>query len=303
MVDVTLLGVGGGMPMPNRFLSSVFINYLGRKILIDCGEGTQVSMRLANCGFKDIDIICISHIHGDHIIGLPGLLGTIGNSGRVNPLTIIGPIGITEAINGLMTVSKYLPYEVKIIENPNEELNIIDNVEISTIELDHSSPCIGYSFYIKRRPKFNIEKAIYNNVPKTLWSKLQKGRGEIIENGILYTADMVMGQERKGIKLSFITDTRPSDGIVEFIKESDCLICEGTYGKDEDIEKAIKNKHMTFREAATLAKSGEVKELLLTHFSTALINPEEYLGNAREVFSNSNVGYYRMMFLLRFKEE
>ena len=115
MVDVVLLGCGGSMPTPERFLSSVVMMYKGNKILIDCGEGTQVSMRMCNTGFKTIDVICISHIHGDHIVGLPGLLGTIGNSGRTEPIVIIGPEGITKAVNGLKTIVEWLPYEINII--------------------------------------------------------------------------------------------------------------------------------------------------------------------------------------------
>ncbi|MDZ5035460.1 ribonuclease Z, partial [Clostridium perfringens] len=124
---------------------------------------------------------------------------------------------------------------------------------------------LGYSLYFKRRRKFDLEKATLMNVPKVLWSKLQKEE-EVIYNGVKYDYTMVLGEERKGVKLSFITDTRPISSIPMLIKNSDLFICEGTYGSDEDIEKAIKNKHMTFKEAAILANKGKVKELLLTHF-------------------------------------
>lgn len=306
MIDLLLLGSGGGMPMPNRFLSAVLLSYRGRKILIDCGEGTQVSMRIANAGFKTIDVICITHIHGDHIVGLPGLLGTIGNSGRTEPLTIIGPEGIIDTVNKLRVIANWLPYEINIIENPKESININNkyiegNINISTVELDHSSPCIGYSFYFLRQPKFNVEKATQNNVPKILWNKLQKSNEKIILDGVEYTSHMVLGEERNGVKISLTTDTRPTEEIPEFIKNSDYFICEGTYGDDEDLHKAIKNKHMTFSEAAKLAKAGKVKNLLLTHFSTAMNEPEMYLNNAKEIFQNTIIGYDRYGVTLNFE--
>ena len=195
MIDLVLLGCGGNIPMPNRYLSSLFINYKGRKILIDCGEGTQVSMKMKNCGFKNIDLICITHLHGDHLNGLIGLLSTIGNSSRVDDLTIVGPKGIGKMINALKTLIEYLPYKIIVVENPKGTFSlandILKDVEISTLELDHSSECLGYSLYFKRTPKFNIEKAMHNNVLKILWNKLQSGKNIILDN-VNYTPDMVL---------------------------------------------------------------------------------------------------------------
>lgn len=313
MIDLALLGCGGGMPMPNRFLSAIFMNYSGRKILIDCGEGAQVSMRMLGWGFKSIDIICITHCHGDHINGLPGLLGTIGNSGRTKPLTIIGPKGIKNIINVFRVLLPYLPYELNIIEDPREIHFYLDKnegflvsstdkgeLEIKTLELDHSADCLGYSFYIKRTPKFDVNKAIGNDVPKKLWNKLQKEK-EVTFEGVTYYSNMVLGDERRGIKISYITDSRPLNTMSPFIYESDLFICEGTYGRDEDKVKAIKNKHMTFREAATLAYRGKVSELLLTHFSPSINDPYEFLDNAREVFPNVIIGEDRIIKSLYFE--
>lgn len=305
MIDLILLGCGGNLPTSNRYLSSLFINYNGSKILIDCGEGTQISMKMKNCGFKNLDLILITHLHGDHFNGLPGLLSTIGNSGRTDDLTIVGPVGIKEYINAVMVLIEYIPYKLNIIENPKNTFSldhdILKDIEISTMELDHSRECLGYSLYFKRRPKFNKEKAISNNVPIILWQKLQSGKN-IVYNEVEYTPSMVLGDNRKGIKVSFITDTRPLLSIPEFIKDSNLFVCEGMYGDDIDISKAVKNHHMTFREAASLARLGNVDKLILTHFSPSLEDPYIYLNNATSVFKNTIIGEDRLSFNLNFKD-
>ena len=314
MVDIALLGCGGGMPIPERYLSSLLINYKGRKILLDCGEGTQVSMKILGWGFKSIDIICITHGHADHIVGLPGILATIGNSGRTEPITIIGPVGITDIVKGLRVAAPYLPYDLNILENPQEQIKIqtsksikkdsmgeFNDLIISTLELDHSTNCLGYSFYFGRKPKFDIKSAITNKIPKMFWSRLQKNE-IIIDHEKTYLPSMVLGKERTGIKLSFTTDTRPTPEISTFIKGSDLFICEGTYGDDNDIDKAIRNKHMTFSEAAQLAFSGEVLELLLTHFSPSMHNPNDYKDRADEIFKNTVIGFDRIIKTLSFKD-
>ena len=318
MVDVCLLGCGGSMPTPYRSLSALLISFKGRKILVDCGEGTQVSMKQVGWGFKNIDIICLTHSHGDHTIGLPGLLSTIGNSGRTEPITIIGPEGISRIVNGLRVVAEYLPYEVRVIENPqelnislyNEGMIIEDGLEsernrgqiqLKTLKVEHSAPCLAYNFYFKREKKFNVDKAIENNVPKILWSRLQREENILYEEKE-YNSSLVLGEERKGIKIAIVTDTRPLEEIPEFIRESDLFICEGTYGDDLDKEKAIKYKHMTFREGATLAKEGKVKQLLLTHFSPSMMEPNVFLNNAKSVFENVVIGEDRMIFDLNFQK-
>ncbi len=304
MVNLTLLGCGGNVPLPNRFLSSLFMNFNGRKILVDCGEGTQVSMKMKGCGFKDIDLICITHTHGDHIIGLIGLLSTMGNSERKKPVTIIGPVGIKEAMDAIQVLIT-LPYKLNIIENPEGIFSLVDpilsDLSIETIELEHSTECIGYNFYFARHPKFNVEKAQQNNVPRKYWNMLQKGM-TIMDEDVNYTPDMVLGDDRKGIKISMITDTRPLDTIPEFIYDADLFICEAMYGDEMDISKAIKNKHMLFREAASLAIKGNAKQLLLTHFSPSIEDPNVFENNAKSVFENTIIGYDRFSTQIKYPE-
>ena len=304
MVNLTLLGCGGNVPLPNRFLSSLFMNFNGRKILVDCGEGTQVSMKMKGCGFKDIDLICITHTHGDHIIGLIGLLSTMGNSERKKPVTIIGPVGIKEAMDAIQVLIT-LPYKLNIIENPEGRFSLVDpilsDLSIETIELEHSTECIGYNFYFARHPKFNVEKAQQNNVPKKYWNMLQKGM-TIMDDDVNYTPDMVLGDDRKGIKISMITDTRPLDTIPEFIEDADLFICEAMYGDEMDISRAIKNKHMLFREAASLAVRGNAKQLLLTHFSPSIEDPNVFENNAKSVFENTIIGYDRFSTQIKYPE-
>lgn len=304
MVNLTLLGCGGNVPLPNRFLSSLFMNFNGRKILVDCGEGTQVSMKMKGCGFKDIDLICITHTHGDHIIGLIGLLSTMGNSERKKTVTIVGPVGIKEAMDAIQVLIT-LPYKLNIIENPEGRFSLVDpllsDLSIETIELEHSTECIGYNFYFARHPKFNVEKAQQNNVPRKYWNMLQKGM-TIMDDDVNYTPDMVLGDDRKGIKISMITDTRPLDTIPAFIKDADLFICEAMYGDEMDISKAIKNKHMLFREAASLAVRGNAKQLLLTHFSPSIEDPNVFENNAKSVFENTIIGYDRFSTQIKYPE-
>lgn len=304
MVNLTLLGCGGNVPLPNRFLSSLFMNFNGRKILVDCGEGTQVSMKMKGCGFKDIDLICITHTHGDHIIGLIGLLSTMGNSERKKTVTIVGPVGIKEAMDAIQVLIT-LPYKLNIIENPEGRFSLVDpilsDLSIETIELEHSTECIGYNFYFARHPKFNVEKAQQNNVPRKYWNMLQKGM-TIMDEDVNYTPDMVLGDDRKGIKISMITDTRPLDTIPEFIYDADLFICEAMYGDEMDISKAIKNKHMLFREAASLAVMGNAKQLLLTHFSPSIEDPNVFENNAKSVFENTIIGYDRFSTQIKYPE-
>lgn len=302
MIKVCLVGTGGMVPLHNRYLSSLLMSCEGSMILVDCGEGTQMSLKNIGWGLKAIDIICISHFHGDHIFGLPGLLSTIENSGRTEPLTIIGPSYLESILNNLCILVN-ISYDINIVEVPEgSSLNFkYKNYTIDSEWLEHHVPCLGFSFTLNRSPKFNREKALANNVPMKLWNTLQKSK-EILFESKLYTNDMVLGNERKGIRISYCTDTRPTDNIVKLINKSDLFVCEGMYGDNELLDKAKSKKHMIFSEAATLAKLGNVKELWLTHYSPSLILPDNYIDSAKAIFSNTTCGYDGLWKELSFEE-
>ena len=271
-------------------------------MLIDCGEGTQVAIKEKGWSFKPIDVICFTHYHGDHISGLPGLLLTMGNADRSEPLTLIGPKGLERVVNALRVIAPELPFELKFIEitQPEESFEM-NGYRLKAFRVNHNVTCYGYTLEIDRAGKFDLERAIAQNIPKPLWKHLQKGE-TIEENGQVYTPDMVLGAPRKGIKLTYCTDTRPTNSIRENAVGSDLFICEGMYGEKEKASKAVEYKHMTFYEAAKLAKEAEVKEMWLTHYSPSLTRPEEFMDDVRSIFLNSKPGKDGMTVELDFPE-
>jgi len=303
MLDVCLLGTGGMMPLPHRWLTSLMTRYNGSNLLIDCGEGTQIAIKEKGWSFKPIDIICFTHFHGDHISGLPGLLLTMGNAERTEPLTLIGPKGLERVVNALRVIAPELPFPIVFMELTRAEEELcLGGYRIKAFRVNHNITCYGYSLEIDRAGKFQVEEAVKRQIPKHYWSKLQKGETIATEEGLTYTPDMVMGAPRKGIKVVYCTDTLPTASIVENAKNADLFICEGMYGEKGKEAKAASYKHMTFYEAAKLAKDADVKALWLTHYSPSLNRPEEYMDEVRRIFPRAEAGKDRKSIELDFEE-
>lgn len=292
MINVTLIGTSGMIPLPNRFLSSCLIQYNGNSILIDCGEGTQVSLSKGKFSIKKIHSILITHHHADHITGIPGLLLSMGNNNRTEPLYIIAPRGAGKIINSLLVVCGFLPFEVHIFELHDTKPKIFEQMglEIVSIPLNHHINCLGYSIMLKLKPRFLPEKAQELNIPVDLWKNLHRGESVKVGENI-YTPEMVVGEERTPIKISYVTDSRPNKHIKEIVNNSTLFICEGMYGEDEQYENAVEKKHMLFSEAAQIAKDANVNELWLTHYSPSVKNPNEFLHIAKNIFENTIAGY------------
>ena len=269
MLDVCLLGCGGMMPLPRRWLTALMTRYNGSSLMIDCGEGTQVAIKEKGWSFKPIDVICFTHYHGDHISGLPGLL-----------LTLVGPRGLERVVNALRVIAPELPFEIKFIEiTKPEEVLELNGYRITAFRVNHNVTCYGYTLEILRQGKFSPDSAREHEIPLKFWNPLQKGNTVEID-GVVYT-----------------------ESILRNAKDSDLFICEGMYGEDDKIEKAKGYKHMTFREAATLARDAGVGEMWLTHYSPSLVRPDDYMDTVREIFPKAWPGKDGKSVELNFEED
>ena len=291
------------MPLPRRYLTSLMMRYNGHTILIDCGEGTQVAVKRYGWSYKQIDVICITHFHADHISGLPGLLLTIGNTDRRSPLLIVGPKGLSRVVNSLRVIAPELPFPIEFHEwSEKEESLELFGLNLHAFRVNHNITCYGYHVSLDRVGRFDTEKAKANGVPMPCWSKLQKEETVVYE-GKEYRRDMVLGEERKGLKLTYCTDTRPTDLIVKYATDADLFICEGMYGEEDHEDKAKGYKHMTMYEAAEIAKKAGPKELWLTHYSPSLVQPKQYTEAVRAIFAQTTVSKDGQMCTLDFEEE
>ncbi len=303
MLDLCLLGTGGMMPLPCRWLTSLMTRYNGSSLLIDCGEGTQIAIHKRGWTFHAIDIICITHFHADHISGLPGVLLAMGNAGRTKELTMIGPKGLERVVRSLRVIVPELPFEIRFIELSGAGQRLeLEGYVIDAFRVNHRVTCYGYSLSIRRAGLFDRERAQSGGVPMKFWSRLQKGE-TIEEDGRTFTPDMVLGPARKGIKVTYTTDTRPTQSIVDNARGSDLLICEGMYAEHGEINNAVKYKHMTFEEAAGLAKKAGVRQLWLTHYSPALAKPDPYIPDVRKIFPETYAGKDGRTIELNFEDD
>ena len=303
MLDVCLLGTGGMRPLPYRWLTSLMMRYQGKSILIDCGEGTQIAMKEKGWSPKPIDIICFTHYHADHISGLPGMLLTMGNADRREPLLIIGPKGLERVVTALRVIAPDLPFEIQCREITEAEQNFSFHAfRLEAFKVNHNVLCYGYSIVIERKGRFLRENALEHQIPVRFWSLLQKGE-DVEWEGRRFTPDMVLGAPRKGLKVTYCTDTRPTDSIVKNARYADLLICEGMYGEPDKLAKAREYKHMTMYEAARIAQKAQASGLWLTHYSPSLLHPEEFMPQVRKIFPGAVAAKDGRTIELNFQEE
>jgi len=299
MIDITLLGTGGMYPLPDRALTSLYIRYDGRAILVDCGEGTQIQMRKYGLRFKPIEAIFITHFHADHMAGLPGLLLTLGNEGRTEPLTMYGPVGLEKTVNSLRAIFPELPYEIQFREFGMEEdahVNVI-GLDVDIFPADHGIDCLGCCFNLNRPGRFDPQAAKAKGIPQKLWGRLQKG-----ENMDGFTPSDVLGAPRKGIRFLYCTDTRPVPAIEEYGRDAELLILEGMFGEADKQARAETSHHMMMQEAAALAAKATARQLWLTHYSPANPEPEVFEKELKEIFENTVIAKDGQTVTLQFRD-
>ena len=303
MLDVCLLGTGGTVPLPSRWLTSCLLRCCGHSLLIDCGEGTQIALHKQSFSCRQIDTILLTHFHADHTAGLPGFLLTMAKSERTEPVTIIGPKGLQEILQGVMMIARYVPFEIRYIEIAGREQTFnIGEMKVTAFAVKHSVPTYGYRIEIDRRPKFDPDRARERGIPLKCWNRLQKGETVTDDMGNVYTPDMVLGEPRRGIRFVYTTDTRPTEYITEHAEEADLLIAEGMYGDPEKQENAVKNRHMTMQESAAIAARAGVRELWFTHYSPSMVEPEIYAEEIQQIFQKAVIAHDGKTAVLKFRE-
>ena len=294
------------MPLPGRFLTSMLIRRDGDLFLFDCGEGTQVSLKMLSLKWKKINAIFISHMHADHVTGLPGMLMLSSQVDRTDPLYIFGPDRLKEYVEQTRRIlDMYINYEIVVI--PVKEGVVMEDEEftIEAFRLDHTKLCYGYSLVEeKRKGEFHPDKAIELGIPKgKLWGTLQNGTPVTLDDGRVITSDMVLGNARDGRKISYVTDTMYFENIADYVHDSDILFCEGMFEKAL-ADTAKEKKHMTSYEAGMVARDSNSKLLCLQHYSPRYSDRELKVleRDAKSVFPETVLTRDRMVFNVPLKD-
>lgn len=295
MPEITLLGTGGMLPLKNRFLTSLYVEHNGKAVLIDCGEGTQVAFAKYGAHLSRLELLLITHCHADHVTGLPGLLLSLGNTERREPLTICAPSSAEGALRGLMQVCGRLPYPVEIRPLPERESitfpaeQIDPMLYIATLPLKHSMPCLGYRLEFRKKPEFQPEQAKALNIPVQFWKSLHSGETVTLPDGRVMQPAQVTGRERPPVRIVCTTDTLPFADIAAFAAEADLFVCEGMYGDPDKKQSMNSKRHMLMQDACRLAAEAKAKRLWLTHYSPAEHSPEQYRDGLTEIFPDVTI--------------
>lgn len=297
MLTVTLLGTGGTQPLPERALAALAVSVGGGTVLLDCGEGTQTALRRWGVSAYRLHTVLLTHYHGDHILGLPGLLQTLSSLGRTAPLTVVGPAGLEAVAAPMAALAGPLPFAVHW-RQAGQEPFAAGPLTVTLFPLEHRVPCCGYALTLPRAGRFDPGRARAAGIPVALWSRLQAG--QTVEG---FTPDQVLGPPRRGLKVVYATDTRPCPAVTEAAREADLLCMDATYADDADLDKAKLYGHATCRETGALAAEAGVRRLWLTHYSAAVTDLAPGLAAAQRAYPDAVAGTDGMRLELDFDKE
>ena len=297
MLTVTLLGTGGTQPLPERALAALAVSVGGGTVLLDCGEGTQTALRRWGVSAYRLHTVLLTHYHGDHILGLPGLLQTLSSLGRTAPLTVVGPAGLEAVAAPMAALAGPLPFAVHW-RQAGQEPFAAGPLTVTPFPLEHRVPCCGYALTLPRAGRFDPGRARAAGIPVALWSRLQAG--QTVEG---FTPDQVLGPPRRGLKVVYATDTRPCPAVTEAAREADLLCMDATYADDADLDKAKLYGHATCRETGALAAEAGVRRLWLTHYSAAVTDLAPGLAAAQWAYPDAVAGTDGMRLELDFDKE
>ncbi|MDD1757466.1 MAG: ribonuclease Z [Methanotrichaceae archaeon] len=305
MLTVTFLGTAGSLPTPERNPSAIMINREGELILLDCGEGTQRQMMRARTGMMRLNYIFITHLHADHILGIPGLIETMAFQGREQPLVIAGPVHTIELVEKLSSICFLArDFDVRAMDLEPGEVIRMKGYQVESLETHHSVPSLGFSLVEDQRlGKFNRDAAVALGIPSgPSFGKLQRGQSIKI-NSILIQPEQVMGQSRPGRKIVYSGDTRPCWAVELASCNADLLIHDGSLA-DDMAEWARETKHSTAGEAARLAKRANVRQLVLTHISPRYSEDlTPLLKDSRSIFENTLLAEDLMKLDIKLRDE
>lgn len=308
MITITLIGTAALVPLPDRALASTLLVCDGHSILFDCGEGTQSAARKAQVSLMKTDLIALTHYHGDHIFGLPGLLQTMCSMGRTEPLYITGPAGLHEELEPILRLTGWTSYEIRLTEVPANGLHLASLVKgwpalatLTSFPTEHRVSSQGYCFTLGRAGQFMPQKAKELGVPTNQWGLLQKGQPVQVGDAAVLP-EQVLGEARRGLKVVLSGDTAMCEALTAAAQDADLLITEATYADNAEAQTAIERGHMTFAQAAQTAKDADAKRLWLSHYSQTITDPEQFRENATLIFPNAVCGADGMSETLQFEK-
>lgn len=286
-IEVIAIGTSGSAPTKERGLPSLAIRYNGRIFLMDCGEGTQRQMMVYGLNISRISAIFVTHMHGDHAVGLAGLIRTMALYNRTDPLDIFIPEGYEKNVKALLGFDNaIIKYPVNVIGVHSGKVYSNSSISVKAFKLRHSISTYGYVFKENDKLHFMKSKANKLGIKGRMFSEIEKKRRLTVNGHTIKLADIT--ETEKGKSIVYAVDTRPSQSIINAARDADLLICDSSY-VSENADLAKSRMHSTAEEAATMAKKAGAKRLLLTHISARYNNVDVHLKESRGIFKNTDV--------------